>query len=193
VNIWATRAGLTHISALNFKLQAHVEPKENLSRAKLQHLNYNVRELENGARIYARARSKSEKRAQRGQNGNAEGDLLQAVYEDSAAIGEVSGDEESSSAAALDDFQAELEQLATPVDPEYVDDVFAAHEMGDQLAKQKPPKEGEVHKKGGDKEGGGKKGTAGEKKSAKGEEAEATPTEPNAEFWQTLQEMGFSE
>ena len=92
--------------------------------------------------------------------------------------------------AALDDFQAELEQLALPFDPDFVDDVFAAHEMGDQLVKQKQPKESDVHKKGGDKDDGGKKG--GEKKG-KTEEAGEVPIEPNAEYWQTLQEMGFSE
>jgi hypothetical protein len=104
------------------------------------------------------------------------------MYDDSAAIGEVSGDDESSSVAALDDyhdFQAELEQLALSLDPEYVDDVFAAHEMGEQLAKQKPAKDGDGPKKGGEKDDG-KKAAAGDKKGTKGEEEAAL--EPNAEY-----------
>jgi hypothetical protein len=61
VNVWATRAGLTHISALNFKLQAHIDPKESLSRAKLQHLSYSVREQDDGVKVYARGRSRAER------------------------------------------------------------------------------------------------------------------------------------
>jgi len=44
-----------------------------------------------------------EKRAAADPHDKGEGDLLQAMFDDSAAIGEVSGDEESSSVAALDD------------------------------------------------------------------------------------------
>jgi len=74
-----------------------------LSRAKLQHLSYELQELDNGAKVYTRARPKTEKRAAADPLDKGEGDLLQAMFDDSAAIGEVSGDEESSSVAALDD------------------------------------------------------------------------------------------
>lgn len=130
-----------------------------------------------------------EKRAAADPHDKGEGDLLQAMFDDSAAIGEVSGDEESSSVAALDDLQAELEQAALPLDPDFVEDIFAASEMGDHLAKKKAGKEPEAQKKGAAE--AGKKAAAADKKGGKAEGAEET-AEPNADYLQTLQEMGFS-
>ena len=59
VNIWSTKAGLLRISALNFKLQVHVDPKDNIQRAQLYFLNYDLSELENGAKIYTRLKQRA--------------------------------------------------------------------------------------------------------------------------------------
>ena len=42
------------ISALNFKVQVHIDPKDNIQRAQLYFLNYDLSEQENGAKIYTR-------------------------------------------------------------------------------------------------------------------------------------------
>ena len=54
INIWSTRAGLTNIQSLNFKLQAHIDPKKSLSRARLNHLNYDSITHDSGATLYLR-------------------------------------------------------------------------------------------------------------------------------------------
>ena len=52
INIWSTKAGLTNIQKMNFKLQAHIDPKRSLARARLQHLNYDPINLESGATLF---------------------------------------------------------------------------------------------------------------------------------------------
>jgi hypothetical protein len=52
VNIWSTKAGLTQISEFNFKIQAFIDPKENMNRAQMQFLQYGLKEQENGIKIY---------------------------------------------------------------------------------------------------------------------------------------------
>ena len=128
--------------------------------------------------------------------GSSEGggeDILQAMYDEAAAIGEVSGEEESSEGEEHEDFWAEIEKVDEAVnDLGYVGDVYEAHDLGEQLAKGKlslTKEASTTHKK---KEEKAKKEVP-EKKATKAEEPAETPAEPNAEACKTLQEMGFSE
>lgn len=253
INVWSTRAGLTQISSLNFKLQAHIDPKQSLTRARLLHLNYGPLDHDSGAKLYLRNRPRPEeaipaastdpaaeplanddskdgkgaehskpskesgaepkkllpfrskktskrrvrllknKQAAGQSEGGGEADILQAMYDEAAAIGEVSGEEDSSDGEEFDDFWAEFEKVEDGVnDPDYVEDVYEAHDLGDQLAKGKlslTKEASTTHKKKEDKA----KKEVPEKKASKAEETAETPAEPNAEACKTLQEMGFSE
>ena len=60
VNIWSTKAGLTRISGLNFKLQMHIDPKKNSKRAQLYFLNYDLREIGEGMKTYLRKKRKTD-------------------------------------------------------------------------------------------------------------------------------------
>jgi hypothetical protein len=111
INIWSTKAGLTRISALSLKLQSCMDPQDNLNRAELFFLNYEEMELDNGAKIYLKKKQvpiSDEKKMglfeQETEKDLGDGEIMQAMLDDSAAIAEACVDDESSSVGILPDF-----------------------------------------------------------------------------------------
>lgn len=107
-SIWSTKAGLTRIGALNFKLQMQIDPKQRAKRAQLYFLNYELRDLGNGLKIYARKKQRpcpEEKKPVEVEPDveDGDGDLMQAMFDESVAMGDAFEDNESSSLADLDD------------------------------------------------------------------------------------------
>jgi hypothetical protein len=197
VNIWSTKAGLTRISALNFKLQACIPPNDSIQRAQLYFLNYGLNELENGVKIYMRtehrAASTEEKKPEEAEQDHEKGDgeLMQAMFDESVALDEAYGDDGSSSLGKLDDLQAEYEQhKEQDQDPDFIEDIFSAEEKGEQLCQQAIEKAKEAKKKAiAEKKEAEKKGGAKEAQK----QAPEKPVEPNLEFLWQLKDMGFPE
>jgi len=90
VNIWSTRAGLTRVFALNFKLQAWIDPGESLERAQLHFLSYDAEDGEQGVKIYSRSQAGDHKQSSDAKQVEAEqekekgdGELMQAMFDES--------------------------------------------------------------------------------------------------------------
>jgi hypothetical protein len=213
VNLWATRAGLTRVYGLNFKLQASVDPGDSLQRAQLHFLNYPVEDVGAGVKIYRRDQPADPRPGPAGTPPQAEpegekgdGELMQALFDESAALEEACTalrlDAASShSRTELDDLQAEYELASGERDPDYIEDVFAALEIGEELGRQSQEKAKEAKKpvapdvKAAEKADKKKPALPLKKGAAKDEKpaAEETPVEPSLELLWQLKDMGFPE
>jgi len=223
VNIWATRAGLTRVFGLNFKLQACIDPAGSLKRAQLHFLSYDAEEVGQGVKIYRRGPPQEKIEAQQQsqdvkqvevveEKEKGDGELMQAMFDESAAIDAACPETEASHSATLcwpDDLQAEYEQAEDKQDSSFIEDVYAADELSEELQKQasekreEEKKQAKADKKKTDlnvldkavsmsmKKGGlsAKKGAAKEEKTV----VEEKPVEPNLEFLWQLKDMGFPE
>jgi len=74
----------------------------------------------------------------------AEGEFMQALFDETANGGEAGVEEESSSEAQLEDLQAEFEELGDQEVPGFIEDAFAAYELGEALNKKTQEKDIEV-------------------------------------------------
>ena len=225
VNIWSTRAGLTRVCGLNFKLQAFIDAEGSLQRARLYFLNLEEEDVGSGVKIYARGQLGDAKQSPDAKQAEADpekdekeekekgdGELMQAMFDESAVTGEACLEAEAASAsiAQLDDLQAEYEQAKYEQDPDFIDDVFSANEIGEELGKQSADrtaeklkdakKQAQADKKAAEK--AEKKGALPPKKSSAKEDKPATEEkpvvaektiEPNLEFLGQLTDMGFPE
>jgi hypothetical protein len=162
VNIWSARAGLTRIHAFNFKQQAENDPGSSLSRARLHFLEFELEDCGAGVQIY-RPRGQGRPAAapgQQSQHGEPvqdedreedkdDGAFMQALFaedatEAAAALGHLA-DGDSSSSSGCDESEAagdgaKEEGAGTAED---LPDIFAALELGEQLAKESAAKEAE--------------------------------------------------
>jgi len=139
-SIWSTKAGLTRIGALNFKLQTQIDPNQRPQRAQLYFLNYALRDVGNGVKIYSRGKMRGGVDGEKLEEADADhekgdGDLMQAMFDESAAMAGAFGDNESSSLADLEDLQEEYDQAVEIEDSEVIEDIFAANELGEELYK----------------------------------------------------------
>lgn len=108
VNIWSTRAGLTRVHGLNFKLQACIDPEGSLKRAQLYFLNFEVEDLGSGVKIYTRDSLGDQKPSSapkqveaEADNEKGDGELMQAMFDESAVIGEACPEEETSNSSLV--------------------------------------------------------------------------------------------
>lgn len=210
INVWSTRAGLTRLFGMNFKLQVHIDPRNNIQRAQLYFLNYEVQETASGAKIYLRDPAVLEKEAQGDQATGEEaaqevekgdGELMQAMFDESAATGEALPLFESvpSEACQLEDLQSEYEKELIEHTADDIEDPFSAIEIGEEKSKEAAVQQKESKKKGPNAEKASEKA---EKKASKlmrklQKEDKLTevskPVEPDAEFLRQLMDMGFPE
>lgn len=213
VNLWSTRAGLTRVYGLNFKLQAFVDPGDSLQRAQLHFLSYPAEDVGAGVKIYRRDQLADPKPGPAGLPPEAEpegekgdGELMQAMFDESAALEEACAVLRLEAASChsrteLDDLQAEYELASGERDPDYIEDVFAAIEIGEELGRQSQEKAKEAKKpappdvKAAEKADKKKAALPQKKGAAKDDKpaAEETPVEPNLEFLWQLKDMGFPE
>ena len=121
-----------------------------------------------------------------------DGDLMQAMFDESVAMGDAFGDNESSSLADLDDLQEEYEQVIQMDDPDFIEDIFAANEIGEELCKSAIEKEKEAKKQESLEKEAAKKGSQPQKKEVV-DEVTDKPVEPNQELLFQLKDMGFLE
>ena len=108
VSLWTTKSGLTKIGALNFKLQAFMDPKDKMSRAKLIFLNFNER-TEDDVKIYAASAVNPSDDAEKEEIDEGEGGVLQALFDESEF-------NEGLKAEAVDPEQSFIENLQAELD-----------------------------------------------------------------------------
>jgi hypothetical protein len=121
---------------------------------------------------------------------------MQALFDETAIGGEARAEEESSLVDQLEDLQAEYEEQVDQEDPNFIEDAFAACELGEALCKNAQEKEKEAKQKAASEKKESEKKTQLQKKPAakEGEKApEDKPVEPNLEYLWQLKDMGFPE
>lgn len=201
INVWSTRAGLTPIAALNFKLQCFMDPKDSISRAHPYFYNFKALDGENGVVIYTRRGSRAAAAEQEASNEatgatKEVGDTPEAALDSLDPAGllqAVLSDDEASSVLGLVELQEEYEQAAESGSSETYEDIFAALEHGEELGKLSAEKKKD--QKGGAEKKEKEKKEASKSSAEKKEEAdeEEKPVEPNLDWLWQLKDMGFPE
>ena len=177
----------------------YIDPKKSSKRARLYFLNYDLRDFGNGMMIYSRKKQRASSEDKKPEEPEpdlekGDGDLMQAMFDESAAMAEAfiedgldrGGADGSSSLADLGDLQEEYEQYTQIDDPDYIEDFFAANEIGEELCKLAIEKKKEAKKEESlEKMDTGKKASSPQKKDVAKDgqdEAEQKPPEPSDEF-----------
>jgi len=177
----------------------YIDPKKSSKRARLYFLNYDLRDFGNGMMIYSRKKQRASSEDKKPEDTEpdlekGDGDLMQAMFDESAAMAEAfiedgldrAQADESSSLADLGDLQEEYEQYTQIDDTEYIEDMFSANEIGEELCKLAIEKEKEANKQESlEKMDTAKKGPSPPKKESVKDgqdEAEQKPPEPSEEF-----------
>ena len=194
INIWLTRAGLTRVHQINFKLQSCVDPRESLKRAQLHFLSYKLQETEvEGVKIYLKSsrveRQKASFSLPASSQGppKADGELMQALFDESAVVAEACGEEDSASSInSLQELEDQEQADSDDELPLHFADIFAVNEAAETLGQTKEDSfKFQAAKKvllEAEQEFTKPKEKAFAKKKSNLEEPEAKPVEPNKEF-----------